>query len=396
MKSVKFVLILLLVLGFLLGLGLSVNALIAAKKQQLSQAPKYGESPVPIHGVTSTVGDFIRGKDYLAIVEPMQKAEINARVQSTIERILVDEGSVINAGDLLLQLDNREVKATIESVVAQVAQVQAEVSSNTALIQSLKDSAEYWEKETERDKSLAQSGAIPVSQAEKTRDQYIQTHGKLESAQEQSKALVFQRESLAKKKQELEITLDYYSITSPYSGVVTQRYVDHGDIALPGKSLLQIEDRSSLKLSFWVPQDDAPEVKEGMEVQFNIQGRQEKGSLSHLFPALNEARMLRAEVFLPTTYNEILKSGQYVPVTVTLKHWTNVTLLPVSAILHQGKEDFVYRVNENHLEKKTVKILGNNGDQAAVDGIGPNTQVVESAFLGWAKLSAGLLVEIYP
>lgn len=396
MRIVKNAFIVFLMIIFLLALVIGVKTLVAAKKQQLSQAPKYGESPTPVHVVNAASGDFIQGMDYLAIVEPMQKAEINARVQSTIERILVDEGNVVQAGDLLLQLDDREVKTNIESVAAQIAQVQSEVSSNTALIQSLKDSAEYWKKETERDQSLAKGGAIPDSQAEKTRDQYILTRGKLESAQEQSKALMHQADSLSKKKHELEIILGYYSITSPYSGVITQRYVDPGDIALPGKPLIRIDDQSSLKLSFWVPQEDLKSVQEGAEVQFSVQGRQESVVLSHLFPSLNESRMLNAEVFLPAAYNKVLKSGQYVPVTVTLKHWTNVTLLPVSAILHEGEEDFVYLVNENRLDKKTIEILGHNGEQAAVNGVAPNARVVEHALLGWAKLSAGLSVEVYP
>ena len=396
MRIIKNVLITVFIVGFLFALGVSVNALVAAKKQQLSQAPIYGNSPVPVHVVTATEGEYVQGNDYLAVVEPTQKAEINARVQSSIEHVLVDEGSVVKTGDLLLQLNNLELKANIESVVAQIEQVKAEVSSNTALIQSLKDSAEYWKKESERDQSLAQSGAIPVSQAEKTRDQYILTRGKMESAQEQSKALIHQIESLTKKKQELEITLEYYSITSPFSGMVVQRFVDPGDMALPGKPLLMVEDLSSLKLSFWVPQEDLHGVQEGTDVRFSIQDRQEKVLLSHLFPALNETRMLRAEVFLPDAYNIILKSGQYVPVTVTLKHWSNVTMVPVSTIMHLGEETFVYLVNENRLEKKTVGILGNNGDQAAVNGIAPNAQVVENAFLGWAKLSAGLSVEVYP
>ena len=396
MRIIKNVLITVFIVGFLFALGVSVNALVAAKKQQLSQAPIYGNSPVPVHVVTATEGEYVQGNDYLAVVEPTQKAEINARVQSSIEHVLVDEGSVVKTGDLLLQLNNLELKANIESVVAQIEQVKAEVSSNTALIQSLKDSAEYWKKESERDQSLAQSGAIPVSQAEKTRDQYILTRGKMESAQEQSKALIHQIESLTKKKQELEITLEYYSITSPFSGMVVQRFVDPGDMALPGKPLLMVEDLSSLKLSFWVPQEDLHGVQEGTDVRFSIQDRQEKVLLSHLFPALNETRMLRAEVFLPDAYHAILKSGQYVPVTVTLKHWSNVTMVPVSTIMHLGEETFVYLVNENRLEKKTVEILGNNGDQAAVNGIAPNAQVVENAFLGWAKLSAGLSVEVYP
>ncbi|HOJ61500.1 MAG TPA: efflux RND transporter periplasmic adaptor subunit [bacterium] len=396
MKALRMVIITSGVFGLVLVVGISVNALVNAKKQQLSQAPKYGESPVPVHVVAATAGEYVQGRDYLAVVEPVQKAEINARVQSTVERIVVDEGSRVKSGDLLLQLDDREIKANIESMTAQIAQVQAEWSSNTSLIQSLQESAAYWKKETDRDQSLAHNGAIPVSQAEKTRDQYVLTRGKLESAQEQSRALTHQIESLTQKKRELEITLGYYSIVSPFSGVVTQRFVDPGDIAMPGKPLLLIEDHSSLKLSFLIPQEDLPEVQEGAEVHFRIQGGLEKATLSHLFPALNESRMLRAEISLPAALHPIVKSGQAIPITVTLKRWPDATRLPVSAILQQGEQNYVYVVHNDRLEKTTVEILGNNGDEVAVLGIAPDSQVVEHAFLGWAKLAAGLEVEVYP
>ncbi len=71
--------------------------------------------------------------------------------------------------------------------------------------------------------------------------------------------------------------LGYCTIRSPFDGLVSHRMVDPGDLASPGKSLMVVEDRSRLKLCFDVPQQDLPQVREGLAVTYAVGGRAAQG-----------------------------------------------------------------------------------------------------------------------
>jgi len=193
---------------------------------------------------------------------------------------------------------------------------------------------------------------------------------------------------------ELNTRKGYCAIASPFNAVVTHRYVDPGDQAAPGKTLLRVEDRSSLKLAFDIPQQDVAHVQAGMAVRFAGPDGQRDAAIAHLFPSLNVARMLRAEVLLEGASTEGLHCGAYLPVTVILETRDQVTLVPASALVEspQGRP-YVFVVTEGKVQPVEVTILGHSDDETAVDGLSPGTEVVVSTFLGWSRLSTGLSVE---
>jgi len=370
--------------------------LINRKKQELAQAPKYGLRPIPVRVTTAKLGNLSSKIDYLAVVEPIRIANVSARLTATIDKLLCDEGNTVNAGDVLIELDGREIKNDIASVQSDVAQAESELAANEATVSSLKNSVAYWSREAERDKTLAAKGDIPGSQAEATADKASEYKGKLDATQHKSSALKHLIDSLESKKAQLETRLSYCTLKSPYDGLVTQRLVDPGDLASPGKKLLVVEDRSQLKLTFDIPQQDLSQVQEGLSVRFTSKGKAQEAKLSHMFPSLDKARMLRAEVFLSDNQIEGISCGQYISVSVVLGELKDVILLPASCLVECPKHfQHVFVAKDGRLlTHHKVKILASTEDTVAVEGVEPNEQVVTNTFLGWATLSAGKEVEV--
>jgi RND family efflux transporter MFP subunit len=239
-------------------------------------------------------------------------------------------------------------------------------------VASLSKTYAYWEREALRDNTLAEKGAIPGSQAEGTSDKANEVKGRLAVAETQ---------------------LSYYTIRSPSDGIVSRRMVDPGDIAVPGKTLMVIEERSHLKLGFDIPQQDLQQVREGLEVIYSVAGKERTAVLSHLFPSLDAARMLRAEVLLEGTAAG-LSSGAYVPLQVMLGNSKNVTLVPAASLVESpDRNPHVFIVQNGHLVARPVTILGTSNDDVAVEGVQADEQVVLSTFLGWAQLASGQMVE---
>jgi len=368
--------------------------LVKHKKQALAAAPKYGMQPMPGRVASARLGDLRKTRDYLAVVEPIRVADVSARVTASVEKVLRDENEWVKAGDVLVTLDSRQIEESIAAMKAQVEQAQADLASNQATVDSLERTVAYWDREAQRDRALADKGAIPGAQAEGTVDKASEARGRLDAARQKSAAIGRSIESLQRRQAELETTLDYCTIRSPFDGIVSHRRVDPGDLAVPGKSLMVVEDRSQLRLGFDVPQQDLPEVREGLVVEYSAAQQSREAKLSHLFPSLNTARMLRAEVYLSGRGVDGLSSGAYVPLRVVLGNAKDVTLVPGTALIESPDgHAHVFVVRDGHLEARSVNVLGSSGDDVAVDGIQAGEQVVLSTFLGWAQLASGQMVE---
>ncbi len=389
-RAIRILIVLVVVTALVLG-GMS---LVKHKKQELAAAPKYGMQPTPVRVAAARRGDLRETRDYLAVVEPIQVADVSARLTATVEKVLHDENEQVKAGEALVILDARQIEESIAAAKAQVEQAQADFASNEATVNSLAKTVAYWEREAQRDKTLADKGAIPGAQAEGTVDKADGARGRLDAARQKSAAIERLIESLQRKHAELETTLGYCTIRSPFDGIVSHRRVDPGDLAVPGKSLMVVEDRSQLRLGFDVPQQDLPEVHEGLAVEYSAAQENREVRLSHLFPSLNAGRMLRAEVYLKGCETDGLSPGAYVPLRVVLGTSKDVTLVPDTAVVESPDgQAHVFVVRDHHLEARSVNILGSSADEVAVDGVQAGEQVVLSTFLGWAQLASGQAVE---
>jgi len=368
--------------------------LVKNKKKELAQTPAYGTQPRPVTVILAEKGDLSLQKQYLAVVEPALQAQVSARVTAELITIKVDEGDRVKAGTVLAELDAKEIEHSIDAILSRIDQTQAELAGNQATVKALQESHTYWQAEKERDLTLADKGAISRSQAQQTADKASDLWGKLRASREKSVAIEKQIEALKNQKAELVSRRGYYTLTSPFAGVVTQRLADPGDMATPSKTLITVQDQSGLKLVFDLPQKDLPQVNTGQAAVFKVNSSTRQVQISLLEPALNTAKMMRAEVRLDQEAANGLTSGAYVPVHVILKRLTDVILLPASSVIEgpQGKIH-VFAVTEGKLSAEPISVLGRSGDRVAVKGIDVGMQVVKNTYLGWATLSAGQKVE---
>ncbi len=384
-----------LVLGVVALLVVGGMALVKRKQHALAGAPKYGLGPVPVRVAVARVSDLPIELDYLGVIEPVRVANVSARLTATVERVLVDEGDRVEAGDTLVVLDDREIRDDIAAAEARIEQARADLAGNEATIESLAESLAYWRRQAERDAKLAAEHDIPAADAEATADKVNGFAGRLRAAQRKADAIRHLIDSLEKREAQLKTRAGYCCLTSPYEGVVSRRDVDPGDLAAPGKTLLVVEDRRRLKIAVNVPQRDVPHLKPGLAVRFETPDGRRSAAITDVFPSLDRARMLRAEIALSGEQAAGLTCGAYVPLSVTLRTLENIVLLPGSALIERPQGGtYVFVVNDDRLAPRPVKVLGTSGDAAAVTGIDPGARVVTNTFLGWATLSAGIKVEV--
>ncbi len=337
---------------------------IVKKKMQLSPAPVVGEKPVLVT-VTPLREETIRQlQDYLARVEPFNQARIASRLTAAVEKVLVDEGSRVQPGDLLIELDQKDLRAKL--------------SSGRAALASARENLSYWQKEYDRDEALFQEGASSEEARDRSKNSLAQARGRVESAEGQIN--------------QIQSNLAYARITSPYAGVVSRRYVDPGDLAAPGKPLLLVEDRSSLKLAFSVPQEDAHLLKIDQPVTYYLNGQRRQARITDIFPSLEDGKVLRVEADI-NSETELLV-GSFIPVQVLVREKNSAVVVPRSALAGPDESRFIFLVEDGHLRRQPVKIGLQTEDTVEVTNIQPPARVVTNPYLSWINLAAGQAVRI--
>ena len=338
---------------------------IIKRKIELAHAPVFGKRPVLVAVFYSQKKDIKNFREYLAKVEPINEAKISTRVNAIVEKIFVDEGSVVKKGDLLAELDKKDILAKLNSAREALSAAQ--------------ENFNYWQKEYKRDENLFKAGAISEEERDRARNSFAQSKSKLENAQENIKFW--------------QANLSYTEIKSPYAGVVSKRFIDPGDLATVGKPLFTVEDRSKFKLAFDVPQEDAKFIKKDAAVFYKAKNKLQQLKITNVFPSIAQGKILHIEAYLDN--KDGLYVGAFIPVRVLIAQKKGVVVIPKSAIARmQNLKPFVFIVKEGKLKKYPV-ILGLSSDRLIeVKNLGPNVAVVKNPYLSWTKLAEGEVVKI--
>jgi RND family efflux transporter MFP subunit len=378
------------VLGFVLILFGSALYLVQWKRNQLSEAPEYGQKPRPVTVEPSRQRTFRETRSYLAEVESSQTTRISPRVQATVDTIHVDENDRVHGGETLIELDRRAINQRIDSLKETIEQVQSEKRAQKAERTSLKNKRNYWQKEVRRFERLAREGLAPEAELDKRQETLSEVRGNFRAAQQTVQSLNHRVESLREQLSEQKTRRSYYTIESPYDARITERLVDPGTVAKPGAALLVLEDIAGARLVFEIPQNEENEIRAGRTVRFRKNKHPDTATITLVHPALNENRMLRAEVGLPETVTGGFRSGEYVPIEVVVDRYPDAVVVPRTALIESPEDrPYVYLVEDQKLVARTVDPIGHSADHVAVTGLSAGKSVVKHTYLGWTLLNSG-------
>jgi len=357
---------------------IAMLALVAKRKIQQKKVKPYGELPVPVHVAEASKRQVERTHDYLAEVEAWQNAKISSRLAARVLLLYHIEGDFVKEGEILLQLDDKDIKEEIKGV-------EKEINGVKVTVDGLKTNFQYWAKENKRYKELVSGGAISQASADDVYNKSVTAYSLYNAKTDELESLNHTRDGLMSK-------LSYTKLVSPYDGLVTRRNVYPGDLASPGEVLMIVQEQSKLKLVFDIPQEDLHFIKLGLPVYVRNCDCRLELKITHIYPSFDKSKMVRVEVAIPPTNN--FRIGEFVPVSVVLIRHENVIAVPSESLIEtpEGKTA-VFIIKNGKLEIRTVeKIIKSNG-YAEVKGVKAGEKVVTSTFLGWATLSSGLRVE---
>jgi HlyD family secretion protein len=326
----------------------------------------------PIRSVVSTNGK----------IEPVQPFEAHAPIATTVKRLLVKEGDHVRQGQLLLQLDDADIRAQAAKAQAQVKAAQADQSSlqaegtheevltlNTQLVKarSARDAAQ---RHLDALRRLLQDGAASPGEVRQAEDALQSAQADLTLIEQKQKGRYSTPEAARIEAQAGEAQAAYdaaedalgkSTVRAPFDGIVYSLPVKQGAFVAAGELLLQEADLSRVLVRAFVDEPDVGRLQAGQKVEVTwdaIAGRTWNGSVNTV-PSTVKLRVSRnvGEATCIVDNKDLrLLPNVNVGVTIVVAEHSDVLTLERDALRIDEAKPYVYRIVDGHLKRQTIEV----------------------------------------
>jgi multidrug efflux pump subunit AcrA (membrane-fusion protein) len=354
-----------------------------------------------------------------ALLFPVQQSAIVPKVTAPVKKFYVNRGDHVKAGQLLAELESRDL--TGAATESQAAYAQAEAAFQTSAratvpeevqkaeldVKAAKDALDAQQAVFDGRQSLFKEGAIAQKELNDAQVALVQARNQSEIAQKHLDNLQsFGTDQALKSAQALrdaakghsessEAQLSYTRITSPIDGVVSDRPLFEGETPQSGAALLTVMDVSQVVAHAHITPAAAAEIKTGDAANLLIPNRAPvHGRVTQISPAL-DATGTTVEVWVQAPNPDgTLKPGTSVRVEVITQTVPTALVIPQTAILTSsvGATSVVVVDADNKPHKTTVTLgIRDAGSVQITEGLKSGQRVVTTGAFELAKLDADVL-----
>jgi RND family efflux transporter MFP subunit len=263
--------------------------------------------------------------------EPVLQSTLSTKLMSIVEGVRVHEGDRVAGGQVLVELDARDLDARRAQVNANIADAEAmnrEAEAHLRRIQAL----------------YADSAATRV-----------QLEAAETGAARASAALRAARASAS----ELDALTSYATITAPFAGVVTRRFVDPGAFAAPGAPLIAIQDVRRLRVSVTAAPEAVRALRRGDRIDGRIEGRAITATIEGIVPGMS-GNLYTINALVPNVDQKFL-AGSAATLLVPLGE-RQALLIPERAVIREGDLTGVILRTPRGDETRWVRLGARAGD----------------------------------
>ena len=349
----------------IVGLVILTGALTGIKALQFGRMADQGRKPQPEIVTTAVANTQVWESTLTAVgsLVAVQGVMIAAEMTGKMVRITFEPGSMVKAGDLLVQQDTAAEEAELRSAEATVGLTRLTFErARRLLAEGTFSQAEYDKADAEYKQALAQTDNIRAVIAKKT-------------------------------------------VRAPFSGLLGIRLVNLGQMLSPGDEIVSLQALDPIFANFSLPQQQFPRIRPDLEVRVEtdaLPGEIIKGKITAINPQVETAtRNVMVQATIPNG-NQHLRPGMFVNVTVLLPEHDTTLVIPATAVLNAPYSDSVFIVENDASDKKSppgtvvrqqfVKLGERRGDFIAViAGLKEGETVVST---GVFKLRNGQAVSV--
>lgn len=313
---------------------------------------RFGGGPPPVVTEAVLLGDITDKYTALATARANEAIDVTPRISSVVAAIHFEEGESVDEGEVLVELDSREIRADLDLAEANLRERRSRFG---------------------RLETLAASQVVSEVELEEIQAQLQVAEAQVNSARAR-----------------LEDTV----IRAPFSGEVGLRRISIGGLVQPNTVITTLDDTAIMKLEFSVPEEYLPVMREGLAIEANAAAWPDRafiGTVTSVDSRVDPMTRSLAVVALMPNEDGALKPGMFLQVDISRRR-ENVVLAPEGALVPRQGRQFVYVVDEGRAEERQVTLGSRRPGQVEIlDGLEPGEQIVTQ---GVQRIRDGLPVRM--
>jgi HlyD family secretion protein len=397
--KVVITLVSLLVVAFLLYTYLSPSpsqsTAAVAKREPAKATPVYTTTVQrgKIQHTTIATGDILAAA----------RIDVFSKVEGRLQTLQVEQGDSVQAGQIIAQITDTELKASVERSTAELdalraewAQMQAgarpeEIAQAVDLERQTRAEKTNAERLQERTRALVERGLRSTQDLEEAtlrvtrtqaahsiavkRLQLLRAGARIEDRQALQARLRAAQAALRLAKTELQNAV----ITAPITGIVSHRHVDPGAYITDRTTLVTIVDMTTVKIKVPISERDLGRLRPGLKVQIRVDAYPQavfEGTVQRISPTVDPSSR-SGEVEIVTANSDArLKPGMFAKITLILDERRDTLLLPRQALSTQDSETVVFVVQDGKAHRHPLRTGLQNSTHVEIFGIPAGTTIV--------------------
>ena len=346
---------------------------------EAAQAPKPA-APIDVTAAPLAPSHWPATFEATGSVKARASAVIAARVMGYVREVRVNAGDRVNAGQLLVTIEAKELDSGHRQAEAALAEARSALPEVASAARSADAQVELARLTHGRMKDLLDKRSV-------SQQEFDEAAVRLRVAEASRESLNARRRQLEEKIKQAEqgvqsaaVMLGYANLTAPFGGRVAARKVDPGTLATPGQPLLEIEQEGSWRLEVNVEETRLGAIRSGQAVEVKLEASEETlhGRVSEIVPAVDpSSRSFLAKIDLPS--RPMLRGGLFGRALFRTGE-REVLAVPAGAIVRQGQVESVFVEDAGMARARLVRLgAERDGEIEVLSGLAAGDRVIHPA-----------------
>lgn len=325
----------------------------SSETQSKNMTDEDSTATVPVEIAVANSGEISAYYSSTATLEADEEAMVVAKVRGIVEKLNVEEGDIVKAGDILAELDEEQLALEAQRAKATMDRLKNELN---------------------RKEELYQKELISAQEFENANYEY--------QAQKSDYELT-------------QLQLKYSQIQAPISGVISERLIKAGNMINVDQEVFKITDFDPLLAILHIPEHEMDKLSKGQQALIHVDaipGTSFEGKVLRVSPVVNSETGTFKVTVSVNDQSRQLKPGMFGRLRIVYDTHQDALLIPKNAVISEDGINSVFVINNKLAFRKIINTGYSNGDNIEVlEGLNPADTVVT---IGQNSLQDSALVEI--
>jgi membrane fusion protein (multidrug efflux system) len=272
---------------------------------------------VPVEVGAVIQGDIAAYLTGTATIEAEEETEVVAKVGGVVEKILIEEGDVVRAGQALAKLDDEKISVELTQARANLNRLESNY---------------------QRNKDLHAKQLVSTEVFQQSKYEYEQQQAAYELA---------------------ELNLKYASIRTPISGVISERLIKVGNMILPNQPVFHVTGLNPLIAVLYVPEGQLKRLREGLKAQLAVDAVENEvftGRIKRMSPVVDPETGTVKVTIETQDESGLLRPGMFARIKIIYDVHENIVKAPKDAIIAEDRMASVFVVQDSLAIRRNITI----------------------------------------